>query len=36
MNDTLRTAVVAVVAVAIVRLVLPHIPGVGPALTPYV
>lgn len=35
MNETLRIAVIAVVAVIVAKLVLPKLPAVGPALTPY-
>lgn len=30
MNDTLRIAVIALVAIAVAKMVLPKIPGVGP------
>lgn len=35
-SDTLRIALIAVLAVSVVHLVLPRIPGVGPHLSAYV
>lgn len=36
MTDTLRIALIAIVAVALARLVIPRIPGVGEKLGGYV
>lgn len=36
MNDTLRIALIAIVAVAVARLVIPRIPGIGATLGGYV
>lgn len=35
MSDTVRIAVIAIVAVAAARLIVPRIPGVGPAVGAY-
>lgn len=32
MNDTLRIAVIAVLAVIVAKAVLPHVPNVGPTI----